>query len=170
MGQAHAANGGDALALHTEAEAAYIQQHYSIPSVKLLVLHRNIDAPQTSCEASKTSCEASEASSEASDTSTEASVLSIYQRAELPDALMVVVEGFNLSKIFQGFLLVAHAIIAEGEHVLAVDGVLLVEGVLPDEQVGQRDSEVVHNLFFKDVLLAVVDELVEEAAGLILLT
>ena len=82
---------------------------------------------------------------------------------------MIIVEGFDLSKILKGFLLVAHAVIAKGKHILAVDDVLLVEGVLPDEQVGQRDGEVVHSLMFEDMLLSVIDELVEEATRLVLL-
>ena len=86
------------------------------------------------------------------------------------DALVVVVEGFDLSKITQCFLFVAHAIIAEGEHVLAVDNVLLVKRVFPDEHVWQRDGKVIHYLMFKDVLLAVIDELVEKTASLVLLT
>ena len=44
----------------------------------------------------------------------------LYQRAELDDALMVIAEGLDLSIIFEGFLLVAHAVVAKGEHVLAV--------------------------------------------------
>ena len=79
---------------------------------------------------------------------------------------MVIVEGLDFGKVFEGFRAFAHAVVAEGEHVLAVDDVLRVEGVLPDEQVGQRDGEVVHDLMLEDVLLAVVDETVEASVGL----
>ena len=50
-----------------------------------------------------------------------------------------------------------------------MDGVLGVQRVVPDEQVGQRDGEIVHRHMVEEVLLAIVDELVEQAAGLVLL-
>ena len=90
--------------------------------------------------------------------------------AELTGAEVVVVEGIDLSEVLQCALPVAHAVVAVGEHVLAVDEVHLVEVAFPDEQVGQRDGEEVHRDVVEDVLLAVVDELVEQRAGLVLLT
>ena len=50
---------------------------------------------------------------------------------------MVVVEGFDLCQIAFCVLLIAHTIVTEGEHVLAVDEVFRIKRVLPDEQIGQ---------------------------------
>ena len=55
---------------------------------------------------------------------------------------------------------IAQADVSEGQHEVAMDGVLLLQVAVPDEQVGQRDGEIVHRLLLENVLLAVVDELV----------
>ena len=44
---------------------------------------------------------------------------------------------------------VAHAVVAEGKHVLTMDEVLRVEVILPNEQIGQRYCEIVHNLLLE---------------------
>ena len=90
----------------------------------------------------------------------------VDEGAQLLDSLMVVVEGFHFGEEPEGTFVVAHAEVAEGEHVFAVDEVLRVERVFPDEEVGQGDCEVVHDLFFEDVLLAIVDEAVEASVCL----
>ena len=83
---------------------------------------------------------------------------------------MIVVHFLYLTQVELGFCFVAHAVIAQGEHVQAVDAVKLVEVALPNQQVGQRYGKVVHHHMVEDVLLAVVNELMEQRAGLIFLT
>ena len=53
------------------------------------------------------------------------------------DALMIVVEGFNISEVAKGMFFVTHTIIAEGEHIFAMDKIFRVERILPNEQVWQ---------------------------------
>jgi hypothetical protein len=50
---------------------------------------------------------------------------------------VIAVESFHLSKVLQGLLLITHAIIAKSEHVFAVNQVLGIKRVLPNEQVRQ---------------------------------
>ena len=101
--------------------------------------------------------------------------LGFNQSAQLLYALVVVVEGFHFGQIVQSSLVVAQTEMAEGKHVLAVNDVLGVElcmsvlsASFPDEQVGQRNGEIIHGLLFEDVLFAVVDEFVETSSCLIL--
>ena len=90
---------------------------------------------------------------------------------------MVYVVGLYLSEIVLGVVFVAQAVVSECEHVETVYSVFRVEcgelvpaASFPDEEVGQRDSEIVHGDVVEDVLLAVVYELVEEAVRLVLLS
>ena len=79
---------------------------------------------------------------------------------------MVVVESLQFLQVALSVLHVAHTAVAESEHILAVDEVLRVERIVPDEQVGQRNGEVVHDLLLEDVLLSVVDETIEATVSL----
>jgi len=54
---------------------------------------------------------------------------------------VIVVKGLHLLQVTLSAGGVAHTIITEGEHILAMDEVLRVERVLPDEQVGQMTPE-----------------------------
>ena len=62
--------------------------------------------------------------------------MGVDQCAQLLDALVVVVKVFYLCEIFLGMFHVSHAIITKGKHILAMDDVLHVERIFPDEQVG----------------------------------
>ena len=85
------------------------------------------------------------------------------------DAIMVDVQLSCLAQIAHGLLALAHTGIAQGKHVEAVDAVLLIQIGVPHEQVGQRYGKVVHGDRIEDMLLAIVDEFVEEPLGFILI-
>ena len=56
---------------------------------------------------------------------------------------MIVVKSLHFLQVALGVLHIAHTAVTEGEHILAVDEVLRVERIVPDEQVGQRDGDVI---------------------------
>ena len=82
---------------------------------------------------------------------------------------MVDVETLHLAQITLSVLSVAQAEVAEGEHIEAVDAVLRVERVVPDEKVGQRYGKIVHRYVVEQMLFAVVHEFEEQTARLVLL-
>ena len=51
---------------------------------------------------------------------------SIDKRAELLETLMIVVQFLHLCQILQSLFLIAHTIVSEGKHVLAMDEVLRI--------------------------------------------
>ncbi len=81
---------------------------------------------------------------------------------------MIHVECFSLSEEVSSLIGVAESVVAEGEHIEAMDAVLRVEFIasFPDEQVRQRNGKVVHGLMLKQVLQTVVHESPETAVGL----
>jgi hypothetical protein len=81
---------------------------------------------------------------------------------------VVGVEGFGFGEVAAGMSNVAQTVVTEGKEVEAVDAVALVEAVVPDEQVGERDGEIVHRDVVEEMLLAVADEAVEKGARLVL--
>ena len=82
------------------------------------------------------------------------------------DALMVLVSLLYLYEVLFCLGGIAHAEIAQSQHVFAVNHVACVERIIPNEQVGKRNGKIVHHLLFKEMLLAVVQQLVESAVGL----
>ena len=77
------------------------------------------------------------------------------------DALAAIEGGVEIKTINVGSM-------AHSQGKFAVNKVLRIERVLPDQQIGQRDCEIVHHHIVEDMLLPVVDEFEESAMRLIL--
>ena len=83
---------------------------------------------------------------------------------------MVHVKRPNLGHEMKSLFPMAYTVITKGKHILTMYQILPIERIIPDEQIGQRHSKIVHGLMLEDVLFAVVDELVEATVGLVLAT
>ena len=88
-------------------------------------------------------------------------VPSLYLFEELHSPLEVLI-GIGTASLCQ-------TEVPQGHHQLAVGGIFLLQVTIPDEEVWQRDGKIIHTHLVKDVLLSVVQELVTEAVGLVVL-
>ena len=67
-------------------------------------------------------------------------------RAKSLNALVVDVHATHFIEIAGGLRLLIQSEVAKGKHVFTVNLILAVKTVFPDEQIGQRNSEIVHGL------------------------
>ena len=74
-----------------------------------------------------------------------------YECLQCLQPLMIDVERFGLSEEVASLIGVAKSVVTKGKHVEAVDAILRVKFIasFPDEQVGQRDSKIVHGLMLE---------------------
>src|SRR5574344_433434 len=80
---------------------------------------------------------------------------------------MVDIHFLCFGNITFGFIVIPHSVIAQCHHIFAVNQVLAIQTVIPNQQVGQGHGEIIHAHMVVKMVLTVVYQFVESAVRLI---
>ena len=74
---------------------------------------------------------------------------------------MIDVERQHFRKELMRFLYITQSAITQSHYIATVNAIALVEIIVPNGQIGQRNSKVVYATMVEEVFLAMLDELIE---------
>ena len=83
---------------------------------------------------------------------------------------MIDVERQHFRKELMRFLYITQSAITQSHYIATVNAIALVEIIVPNGQIGQRNSKVVYATMVEEVFLTMLDELIETASSFVLLT